>query len=198
MSIFSLDDKAVPPGSFTEAESRASLDLGSPSFSRAQSSSETLGVNPGNLKKTLSSDQMSIKSGNGDVKGLRAAEAFIRPTPVATHGNVKSYGFDLRNCTFKLGLSAPSSTAESTPTVIYLPEFHFPSGQTVVEVSGGKWTISSEETNGAIQQILQWWHAEGDQTLTAKGVIRKQGGVLGTEEDEGYLQQCQKAACAVM
>jgi hypothetical protein len=31
-----------------------------------------------------------------------------------------------------------------------------------------------------------------------KGVVRKQDGALGTEEDEGYLQQCQKQNCAVM
>jgi hypothetical protein len=31
-----------------------------------------------------------------------------------------------------------------------------------------------------------------------KGVIRKQGGALGMEEDEGYLQQCQRQACSVM
>jgi hypothetical protein len=142
---------------------RNSLDTNSPSFSRAQSSSESLGVNPGNIKKTLSGDQMSSQSGSRDVQGLRAAEAFIRPTPVATHGDVTSFGFDLRSCTFKLSLSTASATAEGTPTVIFLPEFHFPSGQTSVEVSGGKWTISSEETKGAIQQMLQWWHAEGDQ-----------------------------------
>lgn len=141
---------------------------------------------------------MSSKSGNEDVKGLRAAEAFIRPTPVTTHGDVKSFGFDLKSSTFRFALTAPSSTSESSPTIIYLPEFHFPSGQTTVEVSGGKWSISSEETSGAVQQILTWWHAEGDQTMTVKGVVRKQGGALGTEEDEGYLQQCQKAACAVM
>ena len=80
----------------------------------------------------------------------------------------------------------------------YLPEFHFPSGQTSVEVSGGKWTISSEETNGALQQTLRWWHAEGEQSMTVKGVVRKPGSALGTEEDEGYLQQCQKQTCAVM
>lgn len=141
---------------------------------------------------------MSSRSGNGDVRGLRAAEAFVRPTPVATHGDITAFGFDLRNCTFRLSLSAPSSTREDSPSVMYLPEFHFPSGQTKVEVSGGKWTISSEESNGALQQTLRWWHAEGEQTMTVKGVVRKQGGALGTEEDEGYLQQCQKQACMVM
>ena len=101
LSIFSLDDKPVPPGKFSEEESRASLDVNSPSYSRAQSS-ETLNVSPDNLRKTIASDQMSSKSGGSDVRGLRAAEAFIRPTPVATHGDISSFGFDLRNCTFKL------------------------------------------------------------------------------------------------
>lgn len=141
---------------------------------------------------------MSSKSTGGDVRGLRAAEAFIRPTPVAVHGDMSSFGFDLQNCTFKLSLSAPSSTSEEVPTVIFLPEFHFPTGQTTVEVSGGKWTISTEESSGALQQLLRWWHAEGDQNITVKGVVRKQGAPLGTEEDEGYLQQCQRQMCSVM
>jgi len=197
LSIYSLDDKPLPTGTFSPADSRASLDTSSPSFSQAQSS-ETLNVSPGNLGKTLSRDQMSSKSAGGDVRGLRAAEAFVRPTPIATHGNITSYGFDLRSCTFKLAVSAPSSTPEALPTTIFLPEFHYPTGETTVEVSGGKWTTTIEEVNGTSQQILRWWHAEGDQTLTVKGVIRKQGGALGMEEDEGYLQQCQRQACSVM
>lgn len=187
----------MPAGPFSQEASRASLDLNSPAFSRAQSS-DTLSVTPGNLQKTISTEQMSSERTEGDVAGLRAAEAFIRPTPVAVHGDVCSYGFDLKNCTFKLSLCAPSSTSEDVPTVCYLPEFHFPSGLTTVEVSGGKWTITSDETDGALQQRLRWWHAEGDQTITVKGVVRKPGSVLGTEEEEGYLQQCQKQACMVM
>ena len=143
-------------------------------------------------------DGMSSSRTEGDVRGLRAAEAFIRPAPIVVHGDMLSYGFDLKTCTFRLSLSAPSSTAEDVPTVCYLPEFHFPSGQTTVEVSGGKWTISSEEDSGAIRQLLRWWHNEGDQSMTVKGVVRKAGSVLGTEEDEGYLQQCQKQNCLVM
>lgn len=141
---------------------------------------------------------MSSSRREDDVRGLRAAEAFIRPTPVAVHGDLTTYGFDLKTSTFKLTLSAPSSTGEDAPTICFLPEFHFPSGQTSVEVSGGKWTIKSEETDGALLQILRWWHAEGDQTLTVKGVVRKSGTAIGMEEDEGYLQQCQRQACAVM
>ena len=199
LSIYSLDDKAVPAGPFSPADSRASLDTSSPTFSKAQST-DTLSITPSNIQKTITQEHMSSKNDgdDGDVRGLRAAEAFIRPTPVAVHGDISSYGFDLKNCTFKLLLSAPSPTAEEYPTVCYLPEFHFPSGQTNVEVSGGKWTITSEETNGALQQTLKWWHAEGDQTMTVKGVVRKPGSALGTDEDEGYLQQCQRQNCVVM
>jgi hypothetical protein len=197
LSIFSLDDKAVPAGSFSPEDSRASLDRSSPSFSRAQSV-DTLSVTPSNLKQTVSNEQMSSSKTDGDVAGLRAAEAFIRPAPVAVHGDISSFVFDLKTCTFKLALTAPSSTAEDAPTTMYLPEFHFPSGQTSVEVSGGKWTITSEETNGALQQTLRWWHAEGDQAITIKGAVRKPGSALGTDEDEGYLAQCQKQNCAVM
>lgn len=197
LSIFSLDDKAVPAGAFSPADSRASLDIDAPSFSKTLSS-DNLSVSPSNLKRTMTEDRMTSSRTEGDVRGLRAAEAFIRPAPVAVHGDISSYGFDLRSCTFKIALSAPSSTAEDAPTTVYLPEFHFPSGQTSVEVSGGKWTITSEETKGALQQTLRWWHAEGDQSITVKGVVRKTDVATGSEEDEGYLQQCQKQTCAVM
>ncbi|KAF1977274.1 glycosyl hydrolase-like protein [Bimuria novae-zelandiae CBS 107.79] len=196
LSIYSVDDKPVPnSGAFTEEESRASLDITSPSYSRVQST-ETLNVGPSNLSKAISVDHMTSEAGNGDVKGLRAAEAFIRPTAVSTHGDLVSYGFDLKSATFKLSLSAPSSTPDDAPTVIYLPAFHFPSS--TVETSGGKWTIASEEDKGAVRQLLRWWHAEGDQSITVKGVVRKQGGALSSDEDEGYLQQCQRQGCVVM
>ncbi|KAF2752179.1 glycoside hydrolase family 5 protein [Sporormia fimetaria CBS 119925] len=192
LSIYSLDDKAVPAGAFSETDSRASLDTTSPSFSKSQSA-EDVSIDPENLKKTLAVETMSTTSGSTDVRGLRAAEAFIRPYPVATHGDITSYGFDLQNCTFKLALTAPGPTSEDEPTVIFLPEFHFPSSRSSVEVSGGKWTIIVKEMEGVPQQILHWWHAVGEQTITVKGVVRKQGAPVGSKEDEsylGYLQQC--------
>jgi len=135
-----------------------------------------------------------------DKPGFRAAEAFVRPTPIATHGDVLTHGFDLRNCTFKMTLSATSPTQEDAPTEVFLPEFHFPQGSTTVEVSGGKWTISVEEGEGCGAQRLRWWHADGDQSITVKGVKRRNGTVLGAEEEEGYLDQCQQQSrgCAVM
>ncbi|XPS91201.1 hypothetical protein M3J09_000623 [Ascochyta lentis] len=196
LSIFSLNDKAVPADAFSPSDSRASLDTNSPSFSRAQASTDNLSVTPSTLKKSITEERMSSSRRDGDVAGLRAAEAFIRPTPVNVHGDVSSYGFDLKTCTFKLALHAPSSTPEDAPTVIYLPEFHYPTS--TVEVTGGTWEISSDDKDGALKQTLRWRHAEGDQSIVVKGVVRKQGGALGTEEDEGYLQQCQKQNCVVM
>jgi hypothetical protein len=143
----------------------------------------------------------SKTDGEGDVAGLRAAEAFIRPAPVAVHGSITSYVFLLQTCTYKLNLTAPSSTSEHVPTIVFLPEFHFPSGQTQVEVSGGKWTITADEdeaNGGTRMQMLRWWHAEGEQTISVKGVVRKPGALVGTEEDEGYLAQCQRQNCGVM
>jgi hypothetical protein len=68
--------------------------MDSPSYSKTRST-DTLSVNPSNLQKTLSDEHMSSGKKDGDVRGLRAAEAFIRPAPVAVHGDISSYGFDL-------------------------------------------------------------------------------------------------------
>lgn len=171
--------------------------MDSPSFSRTQSS-DTISITPSNLQKTVTQERMSSSRQDEDVRGLRAAEAFIRPTPIAVHGDIEAFGFDLKTSTFTLTLVAPSATAEDVPTLCFLPAFHFPAGDTQVEVTGGRWTIKSEEGDGALVQMLRWWHAEGEQTLTVKGVVRKPGTALSMDEDEGYLQQCQRQACAVM
>ena len=168
-----------------------------PSFSQAKSS-ELPTVTPSTLKKTLATDTMSTQSSTYQTQGFRAAEAFVRPTPVATHGNVLAFGFDLQNCVFTIVLTAPSATAEGAPTAIFLPEFHFPADKTAIEASGGKWTITTDERNEVPQQILQWWHAEGEQKLTAKGVQRKPGAVQGTEDDASYVEQYRQQTCVVL
>jgi hypothetical protein len=126
-----------------------------------------------------------------EAAGYRGAEAFIRPHPALAHGVITSHGFDLKSCTFQLQLISPSSTPADYPTEIFLPAFHFPRDHTAVEVSGGKWEIRTEEiVEGAAQQVLKWWHGEGEQKLTVKGVRRKRGQVdAGAEEDgEGYME----------
>ena len=183
-------------------ESTLTLDRGSPSFSQSQLSEDST-VNPSNLKQTLSSENtMSLENGafqnQAEVKGYRAAEAYVRPTPIFTHGDVSSYGFDLKNVKFTLTLSAPSSTPEDAPTEVFLPDFHFPPGSTIVEVTGGKWTISMDECERAPTQKLSWWHAEGDQKLSVTGNVKKQNAGAAVGEEDGYLQQYAKNVCLLM
>ncbi|GME39047.1 ARM repeat-containing protein [Neofusicoccum parvum] len=193
LSIFSLDDPTLPTISSTTSDTE------SPSYSRSQSS-ETSRVSPSNLKQTLAEEEMtsSATSSKSEKPGYRAAEAYVRPTPMLTHGTISSYGFDLRNCVFTLSLEAPSSSGEGGPTEVFLPEFHFPQGGVSVEVSGGKWTISMEDSAAGPIQMLKWWHAEGDQTITVTGV---KGTALGSGDEEGYIEQCQQTTgqkCVVM
>lgn len=131
-------------------------------------------------------------------QGFRAAEAYIRPSPIFTHGTLSTHGFDLRNCTFTLSLVTESPTAEDAPTEIYLPEFHFPAANTIVTVSGGKWSIDSQEIESVVIQRLRWWHGEGEQDIKIQGVKRKAGEALSNADEEGYLEQCQKNTCTVM
>jgi hypothetical protein len=196
LSIYSEDDRPLPTETRSINQSTTSLNPDSPSFSRSEASS----VTPSTLKQTLTTEGMNSSRAptpnKGDDKaGYRAAEAFVRPHPIAVHGDVTSYGFMLSTCTFTLTLSSTSPTEQDAPTEVFLPEWHYPSGSTSVEVSGGKWSISQENE----LQILRWWHMEGDQTLTVKGVVRKSGQPVGaTDEEEGYLEQCQKTTCEVM
>lgn len=133
--------------------------------------------------------------------GLRAAEAFVRPSPIATHGNVLKYEFDLRNCIFTFSLEAHSVTPETHPTEMFLPDWHFPPGQTNVEVSGGKWRIDFVDVDGEGMQMMKWWHGEGEQSMTIKGLKRKLGVIDQNGEDEvGYLESFWKLAanCTIM
>lgn len=203
-----MDDRPLPappkPSDFASpSESTISLNRGSPAFSESRSNTPRP-VAPSNIKDTLKTPSISSAPSKSSAKlsttpGYRAAEAFIRPAPIVTNGSVKKYGFDLRNCTFTFSLQAEKSTDEDLPTEIYLPEYHFPRTGTNVEVSGGRWTIDIEDIDDGTRQLLRWWHAEGEQNITVKGVKRKLGGPPGaTEEEEGYLQQCQKTSCVVM
>jgi hypothetical protein len=144
------------------------------------------------------SSESSKSSELASKPGFRAAEAYIRPSPIYTNGDLLGYGFDLRNCTFTLSLAAKVPAAEHAPTEIYLPEFHFPSSQTVVTVTGGKWSIESDEEASSTVQRLRWWHGEGKQDIKIRGVKRKAGEILRNDEDETYLEQCQRSACSVM
>lgn len=156
-----------------------------------------------NLKKSLSTPSISSQPSNSPAEltnssGYRAAEAFIRPSPISTFGTLTSYGFNLRNVTFALALECDSPTTEDTPTEIFLPEFHFPRDRTEVKVSGGKWTISFDGVDDAKIQKLRWWHGEGSQKMTVKGVTRGPGLSSVNDDENGYYEQCQPNKCTAM
>lgn len=97
-----------------------------------------------------------------------------------------------------MSLMANESTKQETPTEIYLPEFHFPDGQSEVSVSNGEWTIDFVEAGTARVQRLQWWHAVGQQDIKVEGVMRNPGQSTSASEDISYLKQCQQEGCTVM
>lgn len=205
MSIFSLDDRPLPQSPIPPTPTNGStltLDqkMG-PSTKRENSDEST--VNPGNLKASLKTPSISSRLTDAPPEltnspGFRAAEAYVRPSPIATVGKIHSYGFDLRNCIFNLRLRAPKAGSEDAPTEVFLPEFHFPKDKCEIEVSSGKWTISTDDTDCGMIQKLRWWHVEGDHTLKVKGLQRRQNMALGRDEEEGYLDQCQQSKCNVM
>ncbi|KAF2770936.1 putative glycosyl hydrolase [Teratosphaeria nubilosa] len=192
LSIYSAQDRELPSPSQEPDNRRISMDPASPSYSESASSS----VGPGSIKKTLSVDNMHRRTpslSSTDTPGYRAADAYIRPTPIYTHGTIATSTFDLKTCTFTLNLTSPTPTDQAFPTEIFLPEFHFPQSgqQTSVEVSGGKWEIrvvdaSGTGKEGSMQQRLRWWHGVGEQRVVVKGVRRKSGSILG---------DCEQGSC---
>ena len=167
-------------------------------------------VNPGNLKRTLTNPSISSEppSPNPEVTnapGLRAAEAFVRPAPIGINGTMTNYGFDLKNCEFHLEIRGTAPRDDEQPTTVFLPEYHFPKEQCTVEVSGGKWEISTDDDERAWVQKIRWWHGDGKQTMRVKGLVRPHNSLAaGSAEEAGYLEQCQQSygigveKCSVM
>lgn len=166
-----------------------------------------MAVTPNNLKKTLTNDAPSASptsshpanSGNRSqlmnttdpalkaTPGYRAAEAYVRPAPVAVSGDITHYTFDLRSCTFVLKLRTAKEPGQDAPTVLFLPEWHFPREGSVVEVSGGKWEIGQGEDG---IQRLRWWHGKGEQDIKIVGQVRRYNAGDGKDgapgEEPGY------------
>ncbi|KAG9790962.1 glycoside hydrolase, partial [Aureobasidium melanogenum] len=208
LSIVSVDDPLLPsdPSSLS---AYPSTNPSSTSLGKAPGSySGSTLIEPTNLKDALRTPDIQQKvSATGPQlassnTGLRAAEAYVRPTPIATVGDVVGYGFDLRRVAFTFNLLSDRATKEDVPTEIFLPEYHFPPGKTQVEVSGGRWRIDVLDVNGEGMQVMKWWHGVGEQTMTVKGVKRKPGALLDEEEDvdAGYLEAVKSTAenCSVM
>ncbi|KAL8776620.1 MAG: hypothetical protein Q9213_008203 [Squamulea squamosa] len=193
LSIVSIDDKNLPTSPIADGTGKKSA------------SASTTSSYDRNLIQTLSTTSMtSLRRSNtpaeiGSNPGYRAAEAYVRPSPIATVGNVTSYGFDLRNCTFTLALECKDAATEEVSTEVFLPEYHFPRDNISVEVSSGKWAITVDDADDGMVQVLKWQHVKGKQALTVKGPKNRQGTSLGQEEEApGYLEQCRQSGCAIM
>jgi hypothetical protein len=210
LSIVSLDDQILPSSSSMSSltpanQSTTSLGQKSGSYS-GTTLSESSTVNPSNLRDVLKHPEIVQKpsSAPSDLTsnpGLRSAEAYVRPSPIATVGDVVKYGFDLRSVTFTFQLIADRATKEDIPTEIFLPEFHYPSGKTTVEVSGGRWRIDVLDVDGESMQVMKWWHGAGEQSMTVKGVKRKPGALEEeADADAGYLDSMRSTVenCSVM
>ncbi|PHH82302.1 hypothetical protein CDD82_6410 [Ophiocordyceps australis] len=206
LSVVSLDDKTPPVSALPKAtgpDSSASS-LMKHALRHGQGDEN---VTPGNLGRTLTNASMSSQPSLKDpsltnAPGYRAAEAFIRPTATVVAGDVISSGFDLRQCTYTLKVEAPRAAADDGPTIVYIPEFHFPKDESEVTVTSGKWEMGLDEDEGPLLQRLRWWHGQGTQSLTIRGIVRRHNVPEGTAEEAGYLEQCQHGlgvgGCAVM
>ncbi|KAK4154306.1 glycoside hydrolase [Chaetomidium leptoderma] len=205
LSIFSVNDKLLPLSARPK-----SPDLDGPaSNQRSSVSKQELddddSVTPANLKKSITNPSISSEATSRQPEltaspGYRAAEAYVRPAPIVTAGVITNYGFDLQQCLFTVTIKAPKVAGPDTPTVVFLPEYHFPKDACSVEVSSGKWEISSDEEETVLLQRLRWWHGEGGQTLKVSGVVKKHNAGEGAE-DTGYYEQCNQGAlsnCDIM
>ncbi|ROW15577.1 hypothetical protein VPNG_02107 [Cytospora leucostoma] len=219
LSIYSPDDEPLPVSAVprSKGESRSSSDAPPPR------PSEDVAVTPTNIKRTLTNDAPSTSSSsntannNGDSSGMmhtsdpqlksdtpghRAAEAYVRPAPVAVAGDILHYTFDLKTCTFTLKLRTAKDASPDAPTELFLPEYHFPRDASVVEVSGGKWEIGEGEEGDGIQR-LRWWHGKDEQSIKITGQVRRYNAAAGGEDggEVGYYDQLNNSlanGCAVM
>ena len=192
MSIRSNDDLELPSGTRINPQS--------PGYSESQSVTEGQHVRPQDLKNALQSPSISSDSSQPTSAGAgyRAAEAYTRPSPIKTNTRLLDHQFDMKSCVFTMSLAAKSPVEQDAPTEIYLPDFYFPEGQSVVSVSNGKWNIDFIQSGTVKVQILRWWHDRGEQNIKIEGIRRKPGQSSVSDDDVSYLEQCRERGCIVM
>lgn len=171
-SIFSQDDLELPEGIASASTSSYYLTHAEDCITE-QGKTHNSCVENIVPWKNARSDGDSFKEGVIHKRGYRAAEAYLRPSPIRVKGQLNSYGFDLKRCTFTMAMDAQATDPQS-PTEIYLPCFHFAERKVAVTVSEGKWQIIEHEVNNVVIQCLLWWHDEGKAEITVKGKHQRQ------------------------
>ena len=63
-----------------------------------------------------------------------------------------------------------------------------------MEVTSGTWIIEAQEVDGEHMQVMKWYHHQGEQSMTVKGVKRKLGipGASVEEDEAGYFETMRK------
>ena len=165
LSIFSQDDRDV-------ASHRSSfLAPKSPTKEMTELGADSPAVV--SLKRAASSNSMAKKPPPDlSASGTRAAEAFIRPYPVAVGGVLISYGFNMKTCTFTLKVRWTETACPPPQTLVFLPIEHFPIGETRIEAGSGEYNIRTDERG---LQFLDWVHEAGESELKVVGKVRNWG-----------------------
>ncbi|SCU94730.1 LAME_0F08900g1_1 [Lachancea meyersii CBS 8951] len=101
-----------------------------------------------------------------DYDGIRALDAILRPYPVKICGNFVNAEFELSRQEYRLTINAePRPDNASGATLIFLPKFHFPMGQTIIKTTSGTFLYDPN------QQLLKWSHDSGQQSISLRGEI---------------------------
>jgi len=180
LSIYSVDDQVLPLSAASKNTSTASL-------SGVASESETSSIASLDAKSKVG----LLNSASGNEAGhFRAAEAYIRPTPVYTHGDVVSFGFDLKTVEFKMSVSARSSATTESYTEIFLPTYHFEKGQFDVHIDDGRWDLDVDDCQGTITQRLRWWYPAGQHTISIKAAARRAGRISRESPMDQCMDKC--------
>jgi Glycoside hydrolase family 5 C-terminal domain len=127
--------------------------------------------------------------------GSRAFEAFVRPSPIAVAGRPKSYGFDMRSCSFHLTIIPyQDAPLEDAPTEIFVPDYFFHDAEPEIVVSSGRWAVRRRE------QVLLWWHGGPEEQALSISSSYRRDGLVGTMDDdvEGCYYPNQYPKCVIL
>ncbi|SCV06010.1 LANO_0H20120g1_1 [Lachancea nothofagi CBS 11611] len=98
-----------------------------------------------------------------DYNGVRALEAILRPYPVKISGEFENAEFDLTRREYRLTINAKSrENGRLASTLIFLPQMHFPIGQTTIKTTSGQFLYDPN------QQVLRWSHDLGLQSISLR------------------------------
>ncbi|CAK7895819.1 ergosteryl-beta-glucosidase [[Candida] anglica] len=131
--------------------------------------------------------------------GVRAVSAVVRPFLLASAGSIKSSLFDLKNVTFSLTIAFDDVESKETPTIIFVPKWHYPyldSGDLCVTSGYVKYNERLE--------YIEWHHDDGssetaslvagEETLTIKN---NSGSLEDSHEDRGLFPCAGELSCPI-